>query len=276
MVDIEQANLPELQESFRRLQRRDWELWSIALLLLTLFAGGVLAYLYSQDIIQQAFNPAIARFSWFILFGLVVLVVLLNIFLIERKRALHRLWRHHLIQAQELEKERLRAVQDPLTEVYNRRFFEEVLPGEAQRCDRFGRPLSFLLVDVDNFREINKQLGHFVADTVLQDVAQIIKRCARSSDLIFRFGSDEFLLALPDASPAGAALVQERLQRLLAEQKEVQDRVGRPLTASMAVATYQRGQDLETMVEAARRKLDSLVSSKPQRAEEAIATDLPR
>ncbi|MBI4466914.1 MAG: hypothetical protein HY656_05775, partial [Acidobacteria bacterium] len=109
-------------EVFRYLQRRDWELWSVALLLLTVFAGGLLAFLYRQTAESHLFSPLVTRFLWVVLFGLIALVLLLNIYLIARKRALADLWRTYLVQQQELEQEREQGMLDPLTQVYNRRF----------------------------------------------------------------------------------------------------------------------------------------------------------
>src|SRR3989304_1645724 len=73
-------------EVFRHLQRRDWELWSIALLTLTVFAGGLLAYYYWGTAQERVLSPTAARYIWLVLFGLVALVILLNIYLIAHTR----------------------------------------------------------------------------------------------------------------------------------------------------------------------------------------------
>ena len=225
------------EKSFRELERRDWELWSIALLLLTVFAGGLLIYLYAEATAEQALSPAATRFVWLVLFGLVALVILLNVYLIDRKRSLEQLRRHHWLQSQELEKVHEQVMRDPLTQVYNRRFFDEVIPREARRCDRTGRPLSFLLVDVDDFKEVNQRLGHLIGDQVLQTIAAVLQVTLRTSDMVFRFGGDEFLVVLLETPAEGAAIVNGRLRQRISQQSDIQERIGCPLTVTVGQAT---------------------------------------
>lgn len=244
---------PHPTEVFRYLQRRDWELWSIALLLLTIFAASLLAFFYYGASQQAVAVPGAARYIWAALFGLVTLVVLVNLYLIEKKRELASLWRRLLLQQEESEQERERRMLDPLTQVYSRRFFEEFIAKEVRRCDRTGRPLSFLLVDIDGFRQINEQGGHFVGDEVLRVLAEVMQDVLRASDYTFRYGGDEFLAALPDTPAEGAVRAGQRLRVRLAGRKELPGLIGRPLTVSIGHAQYSRGQDLEMVLEEAER-----------------------
>lgn len=246
------------EKSFRELERRDWELWSIALLLLTVFAGGLLIYLYAEATAEQALSPAATRFVWLVLFGLVALVILLNVYLIDRKRSLEQLRRHHWLQSQELEKVHEQVMRDPLTQVYSRRFFDEVIPREARRCDRTGRPLSFLLVDVDDFKEVNQRLGHLIGDQVLQTIAAVLQVTLRTSDMVFRFGGDEFLVVLPETPAEGAAIVNGRLRQRISQQSDIQERIGCPLTVTVGQATYTKGQDVDSVIDQAVRAVASL------------------
>ncbi len=246
------------ESTFREIERRDWELWSIALLLLTVFAGGLLIYLYAEATEEQALSPAATRFVWLILFGLVVLVVLLNVYLIDHKRSLVQLRRRHWLQSQELEREHEQVMRDPLTQVYNRRFFDEAIPREARRCDRTGRPLSFLLVDVDDFKEVNQRLGHFVGDQVLQAVAAVLQVTLRTSDMVFRFGGDEFLVVLPETPAEGAAIVDGRLRQRISQQTDIQERIGRAVTVTVGQATYTKGQNVDSVIDQAVRAVASL------------------
>lgn len=88
------------------------------------------------------------------------------------------------------------AVTDPLTGLYNRRFLEEEVKREYYRTIRFGRPLGFLYVDVDNFKPINDRYGHDAGDRVLSTVGRRLRRCTRKSDVSCRYGGDEFVLLL--------------------------------------------------------------------------------
>ena len=250
-------------EVFRHLQRRDWELWSIALLMLTVFAGGLLAYYYWGTTQERVLSPTAARYIWLVLFGLIALVILLNIYLIARKRALTELWRRYLLAQQDLDKEREQGMLDPLTQIYNRRFFDETVPKEVRRSDRTGRPLSFLLVDLDDFKKINQELGHFIGDEVLRAVAGIVNDSLRTTDYAFRWGGDELLAVLPETPPEGTAVVAGRLQKKLASQTYLHERLGRPLTISLGQSTYVRGGSLEAAIEEAERSLTAARAARP-------------
>jgi len=245
-------------QSFEQLQRRDWELWSIALLLLTVFAGGALVLFYSEQTFAELLSPGVTRFVWLILFGLVILVVLLNVYLIDRKRSLAKLWHRYHAQAEELAHERQLALQDPLTQVYNRRFLDEFMPSEIRRCERTSRPLSLLLVNLDNTKDVDERLGHLVGDQVLQEVATLLRDCVRATDPVVRYAGDEFLLILPETPAKGAAIVEARLQQRLSQCRDIHERIGRPLTMTIGRATYTKGQTFESVIEKAEQAVQQL------------------
>ena len=112
--------------------------------------------------------------------------------------------------------ERLRhmATTDELTGVYNRRFFLNRWTWEWDRAKRYGRPLACLMVDVNGFKQVNDRLGHHAGDLVLQQVAQELKTMLRQSDILARFGGDEFIIALPETSTAQAETVAEKLRQV--------------------------------------------------------------
>ena len=110
--------------------------------------------------------------------------------------------------------ERLRqmAVTDELTGLYNRRFFLNRWEWEWERAKRYQRPLACLMIDVNGFKQVNDRLGHAAGDLVLKQVAQELKTLLRQSDILARFGGDEFIIALPETSLAQAASVAEKLR----------------------------------------------------------------
>ncbi len=115
------------------------------------------------------------------------------------------------IRRVELEAElREQAIRDPLTGLYNRRFLNEVLPKELARAERYGHTLSLLIVDIDNFKEINDAYGHVVGDEVLKQVAKTLRENVRQSDYVFRWGGDEFLLLVPETNGEGAESIVQR------------------------------------------------------------------
>jgi diguanylate cyclase (GGDEF)-like protein len=106
-------------------------------------------------------------------------------------------------------------VRDPLTGLYNRHHFNDVIRRELANVRRYGTELSVLLVDVDRFKEINDRKGHGAGDDVLRFVANYLTTCIRESDFVFRWGGDEFLLLLPRTDEGSAAQKAEEVARKL-------------------------------------------------------------
>lgn len=104
---------------------------------------------------------------------------------------------------------------DGLTQVHNRRYFDEAIERELSRCRRYGRALSLLLIDVDHFKSINDTFGHPAGDEVLQGFARIIQSCIRNTDIACRFGGEEVAVIMPHTSPADAQVVAERIRSTL-------------------------------------------------------------
>ncbi|MGQ9699535.1 MAG: GAF domain-containing protein [Candidatus Bipolaricaulaceae bacterium] len=130
----------------------------------------------------------------------------------------------------ELEEElREQAIRDPVTGLYNRRFLDEVLRREVARAERYGHALSLILVDIDNFKEINDRYGHLVGDEALRRVARALQENIRRVDYIFRWGGDEFCVILPETNGLGAKEVVRRFQEpfgILAEEPMIRLTLG--------------------------------------------------
>jgi diguanylate cyclase (GGDEF)-like protein len=116
------------------------------------------------------------------------------------------------------------AIRDPLTGLYNRRFFYEALEKEIQRSARYGTTASLVLFDVDNFKAINDTLGHGAGDDVLREIGQIVRRLIRPVDSFARLGGEEFGLLLPETGQLDALLAAERLRTAISRHKILADR----------------------------------------------------
>jgi diguanylate cyclase (GGDEF)-like protein len=129
------------------------------------------------------------------------------------------------------------AVTDGLTGVHNHRYFQERLADEFRRAQRFGDPLSLVLVDLDHFKDVNDRFGHMVGDAVLREVAGLFQKVLRDTDLLARYGGEEFAVLLPRTDPAGAFVVAERIwSELDALRLESSDSVH--VTASLGLASH--------------------------------------
>jgi diguanylate cyclase (GGDEF)-like protein len=138
----------------------------------------------------------------------------------------------------EIEEVNRRAETDALTGLANRRRFDESLQRELSHSDRFGHPVSLVLVDIDHFKRVNDSHGHEAGDAVLRSIARTLADGVRTVDLCARFGGEELAILLPQTTAAGAFELADRLRRRIA---------GRPIryndgeitvTASFGVASY--------------------------------------
>ena len=108
------------------------------------------------------------------------------------------------------------SVTDDLTQLYNSRYLAQVLRRETKRASRNGRPLSLLFIDLDGFKSINDKHGHLFGSRALVEAAGVIRDSARETDIVARFGGDEFALVLPDTGSDGAFFVGERIREKIA------------------------------------------------------------
>jgi diguanylate cyclase (GGDEF)-like protein len=130
------------------------------------------------------------------------------------------------------------SVTDDLTQLYNSRYLSQVLRRETKRASRSGRPLSLLFIDLDGFKSINDTHGHLYGSRALVEAAGLIRLSARETDVVSRFGGDEFALILPDTGSDGAAAVGERIRERVAAHRFLQgDGLTIHLTVSVGVAT---------------------------------------
>jgi diguanylate cyclase (GGDEF)-like protein len=145
------------------------------------------------------------------------------------------------------------ALTDELTGCFNRRWFELQFERDIQMAKRTRRPLSLIILDIDNFKEINDAAGHETGDLALRMLADTVRANLRVVDTAVRFGGDEFLVILPQATVEGALMVAERLRSRI-EQIEVPG-FGR-LSASLGLATFPiHGSSRDTLLLAADRAL---------------------
>lgn len=140
---------------------------------------------------------------------------------------------------------------DVLTKLLNRRFLSAIFKREIAHANRAGTPLSALLIDVDKFKEINDGHGHATGDEILRKISQVFYDNVRSSDYVFRFGGDEFLIIITEATPTETMHIAERIRARAAKQV-VMTPGGTPLstTLSIGAAMFQGHPDYERLLQA--------------------------
>lgn len=109
------------------------------------------------------------------------------------------------------------AILDGVTGLFNRRYTEIVMEREIKRWRRYRAPLTCLMIDVDHFKSINDRYGHLTGDLVLREVAKELKRCVRTTDLVGRYGGEEFIMLLTNTSPQQGRELAKRLCKAVSE-----------------------------------------------------------
>lgn len=126
---------------------------------------------------------------------------------------------------------------DGLTQIYNRRYFDEQLDREVSRSRRYERTLSLVMLDLDHFKEVNDTFGHLAGDSVLKQLASTVRTRIRREDVFARYGGEEFALLLPEISLGGARQLAEKVRKLVERQRFEFDKQVIPVTLSLGVAT---------------------------------------
>lgn len=149
------------------------------------------------------------------------------------------------------------AERDFLTGIFNRRLALRLLEREIRAARRRHRPLALVLVDLDNFKSFNDHHGHQAGDEVLRQLARLFAATARTTDIVGRFGGEEFLIALPDTSLEDAALFAERLRQAVESygKRELARYGDHPPTISIGVCPIAPDDTLEAAIERADRAL---------------------
>jgi diguanylate cyclase (GGDEF)-like protein len=149
---------------------------------------------------------------------------------------------------------REQSIRDPLTGLFNRRYMQEFLKSELRRAGRGGYPVGLILLDLDHFKAFNDTFGHAAGDAVLRDLGDCLRSHVRQEDIACRFGGEEFVLILPQATPAVARERAEQVRQVVKalHLRQPGGAALKPLSASLGVASFPAdGADGEQLLRAA-------------------------
>lgn len=193
-------------------------------------------------------------------YNLIIKIVLVAVFIL----LLFLYWNTKIRNANKLLKEaqediflknkelRILAVTDKLTNLDNRRQFEDNLQNELNRSERFNNNFSLTLLDIDNFKKVNDTYGHQTGDSVIQEIATLLKENIRRTDFIARYGGEEFVIICPEATIGNTRILIENLKKRVANHnfKEIPK-----CTASFGITISKRDDTLDTILRRADKAL---------------------
>lgn len=135
---------------------------------------------------------------------------------------------------------KIMAITDALTGLYNHRHFQQIFTQELERARRYKKPLSIIMLDVDDFKKFNDKFGHPKGDIVLASVGETISKTLRSIDSCFRYGGEEFTILLPETDLANTSMVADRLRENIERETllALREAAGQGVTVSVGVASY--------------------------------------
>ena len=265
-------DISELENKLRKLEKRDWWLWSMAVIVMLLLTFAVFSLSFPEliKVDDPFFQASLTR----AVRGLIGLVLLFNAYTIYQQVTVKRLriqFSQQLAQMRTLhmraENYQKMAMHDPLTGLSNRRMAEERLAAEASRSCRYGHPLTVVSFDLDNFKHINDTYGHPAGDLVLKEFARRLNSAVRLSDFASRMGGDEFLVLLPECP---TSRVDHLLSRLRPMEVEYDDHKI-PICFSAGWVGYEHGETTEEFLARADRTLYAEKRAGKSRVKETTA-----
>jgi diguanylate cyclase (GGDEF)-like protein len=130
-------------------------------------------------------------------------------------------------------------ITDDLTKLFNSRYLNLYIGREIKRCKRHGIPLSVIFLDLDGFKGVNDAHGHLAGSRTLTEVGSILVEAVRESDILARYGGDEFVVVLPETPPSGALVIAERIRRSIEAHTFLRDQgLEARISASFGIASY--------------------------------------
>jgi diguanylate cyclase (GGDEF)-like protein len=250
----------EIRKDLQRLDRKQWWMWSSAVMIILLLTIGMASFSF----------PSLMRlgegtYSFFLsqaVRGLIGMVLIFSVYSVYQQYLINRIrgqladQMDSMARVETLTQEVYKlAVLDPLTSLHNRRAGEQRLVEEIARSRRHARPLTLILLDIDNLKHCNDHFGHEAGDNMLRSFSERLRRAIRGSDMAVRLGGDEFMIILPECRAEEVRHVLGRLEGLQIEY------AGKKIEVTFACgwADYHPG---ETAQELLKRADDALYADK--------------
>jgi diguanylate cyclase (GGDEF)-like protein len=239
-----------MQTSLRHIDRREWRLWFAAAAVMIFLMLGIASFSFTK--LSSEVNNSSFINEYQAVRGLGALVLLFIGYALYQQIQINQIRRQLLAQVFAVDKVEVLAqevynlaVLDSLTGSYNRRYAEQRLVTEIDRAQRYRLPLTVILFDLDDFKQVNDEFGHAAGDGVLKAFAERLSKSTRGSDMAARYGGDEFLALLPECEPDDVQYILQRLDGLKVQVGNAM----RPISYSAGWADYLPGESAEELLQ---------------------------
>ena len=255
-LNLSLADPSEIRKSLKHLDRQQWWMWSSAVLVILLLTIGVASFSFPS--LMHVDDGTYSFYLSQAVRGLIGLVLIFSVYSVYQQSQINKIrgqladQMDSVAKVESLTEEVYKlAVLDPLTSLHNRRSGEQRLSEEIARSRRHARPLTVLLLDLDDLKQCNDKFGHDAGDVMLRSFGDRLKRAIRGSDLAVRQGGDEFMLILPECRAEEVRHVLGRLHGL--EIECAGEKIG--VTFACGWADYQPGESAQELLKRADQAL---------------------
>ena len=247
--------IAKVSQQLSALEKRDWELWIIIAVAGIVVGGGLVVLAYPSAIMRGGDIHVELQMPREFVVALAAVLILFNTYMISRRLELRRTRERVISTSIQNELIRLQSFTDPLTEVYNRRSLDDMASKYMARAQRLGKPLSFMVIDTDRFKDINTRFGHLTGDFVIAEIAALLQGAVRGSDSVVRYGGDEFLVILADTPREGAEVAVNRVAKSVEDWNRGGHLKDFELSLSVGLAEWAPGKTLDDVLSEADTKM---------------------
>jgi diguanylate cyclase (GGDEF)-like protein len=223
-----------VQNELLKLDSHKRELWVVIIFAAAVVVLGAISFLFPTSF----WHVNEIKMSPQVLFTIMMVLVVIALYAMRREVEARRLRLANLQQLLAAQADQAATMMDAVTNVFGRNFLKGLLDGEVARAERSNRPLTLIMCDLNNFKQVNDKYGHLMGDYVLSQMAGILKACVRGCDYVIRYGGDEFLVLLPETDEKGAEVVQGRTQSKVAEWNQTNHIGNGDLPISLSLGLY--------------------------------------
>lgn len=244
----------ELQLQMQALASRDLQLWAIGVLVVLVLATGIVALVLPNLVWKTETLRVEMRYLPQLAFGFLALTVLFNLYVFEQRRELNNTRKALLQQLLMRQREDSLPLIDPLTQLFNRRFLDHLLPREGKRVERLGSSLGFLLVHLGDLDAVSTRFGNLAGEQYLVEAAELLERTFHGADLVLRYDEDWFLVVMPESAEQQVSAAAEQLALEVEAWNRATTR-GYQMALSYGQAVYTEGADVAAALRQAEQNL---------------------